>query len=111
MATVTSHTVHDLVQSLVDTLDQEADSAARLHHYAYLGDEWKRLVIPHRNAACYDARLRHTVTDLARIAQMDTHTVIDWYRDHREATGAPAAPIHRYPRIDGFIDLTGLSRR
>jgi hypothetical protein len=111
MAVVTSHTVHDLVQTLVDTLDGESDVAARLHHYAYLGDEWRNLVIPHRDAAAYEARLVHTVTDLARLAQMDTHTVIDWYRRHREATGAPPAPIHRWPNIVGSIDLTGLTRR
>lgn len=111
MATVTSHTVHDLVQALVDTLDQEPDPASRLHHYAYLGDEWRRLVIPHRDAAAYAARLRHSVSDLSRIAQMDNHTVIDWYRRHREATGAPAAPIHRYPAVDGAIDLSGLASR
>jgi hypothetical protein len=111
MAAINSSTVHDLVQALVDTLDQEPDPAARLHHYAYLGDEWKRLVLPHRDRAAYEARLRYSVTDLARLAQMDTHTVIDWYRRHREATGAAPAPIHRWPLIDGSIDLTGLTRR
>lgn len=111
MAVITSHTVHDLLQALVDTIDQEPDPAIRLHHYAYLGDDWKRLVIPHRDACAYDARLRYSVNDVARIAQMDIHTVIDWYRRHRENTGAPAAPVHRWPLIEGAIDLSGLTRR
>ena len=111
MAALTSTTVHDLVQALVDTINNEPDPAARLRHYAYLGDEWKRLVVPNRDRATYEARLRYSVADLARIARIDPGTVIAWYRNHREATGAPAAPIHRFPRIDGSIDLTGLTGR
>jgi hypothetical protein len=110
MAGINSREIHDTVRGLIDNITMDPDPAARLHHYGYLADLWKALVLPARDEAAYDARLLYPIRDLARAVEMDEHQVIHYVRRHRARTGLP--PVGKRSRdLSAAVDLRGLVGR
>ena len=103
--TVNYRFVHEAVQSLLDNVAREADSLTRLQTIQELNAEWRRLMIPARDEAAYDARGQYAREDLQVLTGYDNSQIAYWAKRHRARSGAPA--LRRIDRVDlsGAVDL------
>lgn len=114
MARIKSTTVYDLLTSLIDTINLEPDPAIRLASFMYLSEKYRELVIPERDKAAYDARLRYAAEDVARITGSDKQDIYYWTKRHCERTGAERINRRELADVSGAIDLStrlGIRRR
>ncbi len=97
-----------LIKSIADSISSESDSLDRLRTALIIEREFRRMIPPLRDAAAYDARMRHSRTVVAQAADCDVSMVTYWTEKHRERTGAPKPPAHSAVDLSRAIDLSGL---
>ena len=96
----------DLIQNLMDNVSMTPDIADRLVMTQELDANWRRLIVPARDAAAYEARQRYASADLAALTGYSDWQLAYWTNRHRARTGAPA--LGRRDRVDlsRAIDLS-----
>jgi hypothetical protein len=103
---IKSTTVYDGLTTLIDTINLEPDPAIRLASFMYLSEKYRELVIPERDKAAYDARVKYAAADVARISGSDKQDVYYWTKRHCERTGAERINRREIADVSDAIDLT-----
>ena len=97
--------VHDLLSTIIDTIEALSDPVTRLDAYQYLDKQMAQRVVPERDRAAYEARERYPARVIVERASVDVSSVYYWADRHRLRTGAERVSRRARPELDTAIDL------
>lgn len=97
--------VHDQVTAIIDTIDSTIDPADRLAAYRYLESLYQQRIIPARDRAAYEARLKVTADDLAAACDVTAANIYYWSDRHRLRAGLGKVPRRTRAQLDAAKDL------
>lgn len=97
--------LHDLVTTILDTIDAHSDPAERLAAYQFLDKQYEQRIIANRDRTAYEARSEVKADVLADKCGVRAATIYYWADRHRVRSGAPKVVVKRRPGIDTATDL------
>ena len=97
--------VHDQVTAIIDTIDSTTDPTDRLVAYKYLERLYQQRIIPARDRAAYEARLRVLAEDLAAACEVPLPNIYYWSDRHRLRAGLGKVPRKTRAQLDNARDL------
>lgn len=101
--------VHDSLLSAMSLIDNDPDPINRLINVAQLEREMRSLVIPARNKAAYEAKMKYTTQQIVMHTKYLPSLIEYWSGQHRKKTGAPRKGKRR--DLSGARDLSNLHRQ
>lgn len=103
---VNENRAFDALIDLADNVNRTPDIAARLSTLVRINEEWKRVIIPARDKAAYEARQKYALEDLVTLTGHSQTAITYWMMQHRHRTGAPKIGRHQRIDLSGAIDLS-----
>lgn len=97
--------IHDLITTIVDSIEAEPDPATRLAAYQFLDRQFDQRIIPERDRTAYEARTRFPANVIADRCGVDTASIYYWADRHRLRTGAGKVSRRTRTDLDAAIDL------
>lgn len=95
------------MQSIVDSINHDADPAQRLSNLQRLTTDIRRMLIDSRDDAAYSLRSKYSSEDAAQVVDISSQYVDYWANRWRKKNGLDS--LKRKKRIDlsNVIDLSG----
>ena len=81
--------VHESLVSMMDLIQSDPDPINRLVNMTQLEREMRSFVIPARNQAAYDAKMKYTTQQIVMHTRLLPSLIEYWSGQHRKKTGAP----------------------
>lgn len=97
--------VHDLLTTIIDTIEAHDDPVSRLDAYQYLYRQIGQRVVPERDRAAYEARERYPARVIIERCDVDPSSIYYWADRHRVRTGADRVSRRSRPELDTAVDL------
>lgn len=81
--------VHESLMSIADLIQSDTDPINRLMNLTQLEREMRSFIIPARNQAAYDAKMKYTTQQIVMHTRLLPSLLEYWAGRHRTKTGAP----------------------
>jgi hypothetical protein len=92
--------LHDLITTIVDSIELDPDPANRLAAYRFLDQQIEQRIVPERDKAAYEARVRFPAHVIADRTGADPSSIYYWADRHRLRTGAGRVSRRARPDLD-----------